>query len=85
MPAGRNFKAACVPHALVNPFVVDAGKFSLVTEGDDDPARQFAAVMPAKSQTLVLIIERKFPLTVEIEPLVTNQLWPWILGAGNVW
>lgn len=40
--------------------------------------------MPIKSQTLVLVVERKLPFTVEIEPLVTNQLGPRIFGPGNV-
>jgi hypothetical protein len=69
----------------MNGFIVDARQTRLITEGDDDALRQFAAILPSEFETFIAVVESKLPLAVEVEPLTANKLWTRILGARNRW
>src|SRR3954465_878777 len=82
-PVSRNLKVACIPDDFMKGLIIDAGQFTLIREWDSYPQRQRAAVLPTLFEPLILVVKCEFPLAVEVQPSVANELRAWIFGAGN--
>ena len=61
--------------------IVDARQLSLVSERNNNAHAELTTIFPAFSQTDVRIVEREFPLAIEIQPLRPRKLWARIFGT----
>ena len=79
-PFRGNYESARIPNNFVYGLIVDARELALIGKGNHNAPVERQPMLPPEFLSLVLVVEREFPFTIQVQPHWTYELWPGIFG-----